>query len=319
MAEMNGTDQVKLVEQNIQSLNAEELLIEGKRRFVMEEFDEAANFFSKSLEKGVEEYGKNDVRLVEHFCYYAKALIAAEENEDVPVSEAPIEECAEDLVAVRNEQESEDVNNRNSDDESDKAEAKDRDIATECLICARDILKQQEELDDCDKQQLGTICFQLAEIARKSAQWEQVHSDAIEGLEVLNQIENVPLVLLAEGHYLKGLAAELQGNIDEAKEIYKELSEILKRHADELEKLKSEAQNSDDEEDIKSEMAKHEDMVSKLQYRQYLIDNDAQGKIKARVDKMFATEIPNVRTIAVKRKQTNDDGASKRPCNDEHE
>ncbi|CDW54141.1 hypothetical protein TTRE_0000241001 [Trichuris trichiura] len=319
MAEMNGTNHIKLDEQNTESLNAEELLIEGKRRFVTEEFGEAADFFSKSLEKAMEEYGKDDLRLVEHFCHYAKALIAAEENQEVPTSDSPIEACDDDLVAVRNEQESEEVSNRSSDDESDEAEARDREIATECLIYARDILKQQNELDDCDKQRLGTICFQLADIARKSLQWEQMHSDAAEGLQALQQIEDVPLILLAEGHYLKGLAAELQNNIDEAKQNYQELSEILKRHADELQKLKSEAENSDDEAEVKSEMAKHEDMVTKLKYRRYMIDNDAQGKIKERVDKMIATEIPQLQTIAVKRKQTDDDVTSKRPCPEGHE
>uniref|UniRef100_A0A5S6QYF7 Tetratricopeptide SHNi-TPR domain-containing protein n=1 Tax=Trichuris muris TaxID=70415 RepID=A0A5S6QYF7_TRIMR len=312
MAEQNVVDQSETEEQN---LTASQLLVEGKRRMFMEEYVAAADFFSKSLEKAVAEYGDSDLRLVTHFCLYANALIAAgnsfidDETEESDLSDAEPEVNVE---TVRRDDKTEDNVSKSDDDE--EIEMSNSDIAIECLISARKILEEQEELPDKSKKKLGSICLQLADIAAKSMKWSQTCSDADKALDVFCKIEGVPLTTIAECYYFKGMAAEMQGDSDEAKRSYDQANELLKRCAEQIKEHESQPANSDDEEEFKSLVESYEDMMTKMEVRKYMLDNSVEQKLRDGVQKMIESSLDfsSLPYLGVKRKVLNEDVFAKR-------
>ncbi|CAH0563470.1 unnamed protein product [Brassicogethes aeneus] len=252
---------------NSTSHNPKELLSQGIKAYVLQDYDAAVQALSQASQLLAEEHGDDlHESLGEVYLYYGKALLALSrdesdalgdavpKNDDDEEEEEEVEEGDEEdnqekkdeeqpeVAAGPSEEKASEENNETTEEKDD--EPTDLQVAWEVLELAKKIF---EAKGDDGKKSLAETFIILGEISLESENFESAVSDIKQGLDMQKSLYGSDSRTVAETLYKLGIAYSTNTQIEEAVDCFNDSLSYLKNRINVLEKSEDKKDSTDDE------------------------------------------------------------------------
>ncbi|CAK9302639.1 unnamed protein product [Gordionus sp. m RMFG-2023] len=253
-------------------VNVENLISQGKKHFLMKEYEQASDNFAEACELLAETFGEMADECAEPLYLYGKALLEAGRMENNLLNNNENDSEAEDETQNIEDTTHKLNNIEPFDDEPlNNSETLDNitnyQLAWEVLDSSRLIYEKKNDKDSQTK--LADTYLKLGELSLELENYEKAISDLINCLEIQNIYLQPYDRRLAETHYNLSLSYSLLSNYDSAIKSINDAINTIKNRINYLNNLPTSSDFSDSKNEVEELEALLKDLHDKLQdYRE---------------------------------------------------